>query len=107
VARLAAWPSVAPVPVGEPGAAGCPDRLVCEHVIATLVHGSGYERIASPGCSDRTIRRRLQPWAAGLTKAASGGEWRRGGRPVARGSRQAKASAEANRHGSAPLTIPS
>jgi len=28
-------------------------------VIAALVHGSGYERIATPGCSDRTIRRRL------------------------------------------------
>jgi transposase len=46
-----------------------PDRLVFEHVIAALVHGSGYERIASPGCSDRTIRRRLQQWAAaGLTE---------------------------------------
>lgn len=41
-----------------------PDRVVFEHVIAALVHGSGYERIASPGCSDRTIRRRLQEWAA-------------------------------------------
>ena len=39
------------------------DRLVFEHVIAALVHGSGYERIASPGCSDRTIRRRLRDWA--------------------------------------------
>src|ERR1051326_6113103 len=39
------------------------DRLVFEHVIAALVHGSGYERIASPGCSDRTIRRRVQEWA--------------------------------------------
>jgi hypothetical protein len=28
------------------------------------VHGSGDERIASPGCSDRPIRRRLQEWAA-------------------------------------------
>src|SRR5215470_1118691 len=28
-----------------------------------LVHGSGYERIASAGCSDRTIRRRLKDWA--------------------------------------------
>ena len=28
-----------------------------------LVHGSGYERIATPGCSDRTIRRRLKTWA--------------------------------------------
>jgi hypothetical protein len=39
------------------------DRRVFEHVIAALVHGSGYERIASPGCSDRTIRRRLRDWA--------------------------------------------
>ena len=35
------------------------DRVVFDHVIAALVHGSGYERIATPGCSDRTIRRRL------------------------------------------------
>lgn len=41
-----------------------PDRLVFEHVVAALVHGSGYERIARPGCSDRTIRRRLAEWAA-------------------------------------------
>jgi len=27
------------------------------------VHGSGYERIATPGCSDRTIRHRLDDWA--------------------------------------------
>jgi hypothetical protein len=40
-----------------------PDRVVFEHVIAALVHGSGYERIASPGCSDRTIRRRINYWA--------------------------------------------
>jgi DDE family transposase len=40
-----------------------PDRVVFEHVIAALVHGSGYERLASPGCSDRTIRRRLREWA--------------------------------------------
>jgi len=40
------------------------DRVVFEHVVAALVHGSGYERIASPGCSDRTIRRRLAEWAA-------------------------------------------
>jgi len=40
------------------------DRVVFEHVIAALVHGSGYERIASPGCSDATIRRRLKDWAA-------------------------------------------
>jgi len=46
-----------------------PDRVVFEHVVAALVHGSGYERIATPGCSDRTIRRRLKTWAsAGLTE---------------------------------------
>jgi transposase len=46
-----------------------PDRLVFEHVVAALVHGSGYERIATPGCSDRTIRRRVHEWAAaGLAK---------------------------------------
>ena len=39
------------------------DRVVFEHVINALVHGSGYERIATPGCSDRTIRRRLALWA--------------------------------------------
>jgi transposase len=44
-----------------------PDRMVFAHVGAALVHGSGYERIASPGCSDRTIRRRVKEWAgAGL-----------------------------------------
>jgi hypothetical protein len=41
-----------------------PDLVVFEHGIAALVHGSGYERIASPGCSDATIRRRLKAWAA-------------------------------------------
>ena len=40
------------------------DRVIFEHVIAALVHGSGYERIATSGCSDRSIRRRLQEWAA-------------------------------------------
>jgi transposase len=46
-----------------------PDRLVFEHVVAALVHGSGYERIASPGCSDATIRRRVREWAqAGLAE---------------------------------------
>lgn len=45
-----------------------PDRIVFEHVVAALVHGSGYERIATPGCSDRTIRRRVHAWAEeGLT----------------------------------------
>jgi hypothetical protein len=41
-----------------------PDRVVFEHVLAALVHGSGYERIASAACSDRTIRRRLKEWAS-------------------------------------------
>ena len=57
-------PSVAPThPLGchRPRVS---DRVVFDHVIAALVHGSGYERIASPGCSDATIRRRLQEWAA-------------------------------------------
>jgi len=36
---------------------------VFEHVIGALVHGSGYEWIASAGCSDRTIRRRVKEWA--------------------------------------------
>ena len=36
-----------------------PGRVVFEHVVAALVHGNGYERIATAGCSDRTIRRRL------------------------------------------------
>jgi transposase len=40
-----------------------PDRIVFEHLIDALVHGSGYERIASQGCSDSTIRRRLKEWA--------------------------------------------
>ena len=40
-----------------------PNRVVFDHVLAALVHGSGYERIATPGCSDRTIRRRLADWA--------------------------------------------
>ncbi len=40
-----------------------PNRVVFNHVLAALVHGSGYKRIATPGCSDRTIRRRLLDWA--------------------------------------------
>jgi hypothetical protein len=56
-------------PVSPTHPLGChrrriPDRVVFEHVLAALVHGSGYERIASPGCSDGTIRRRLREWAA-------------------------------------------
>ncbi len=46
-----------------------PDRVVFEHMADALVHGSGYERIATPGYSDRTIRRRLADWAeAGLAE---------------------------------------
>lgn len=40
-----------------------PDRIVFERVIAALVHGSGYERIADRQCSDRTIRRRVEYWS--------------------------------------------
>lgn len=47
-----------------------PDRVVFEHVVAALVHGSGYERIATPGCSDTTIRRRVNAWAAAGLGAA-------------------------------------
>ena len=38
-----------------------PDRVVLDHVVAALVHGSGMS--ASPA-RDRTIRRRLKQWAA-------------------------------------------
>src|SRR2546423_9306471 len=63
-ALLPARPVVAPThPLGR-HRARVPDRVVFEHVVAALVHGSGYERIATPGCSDRTIRRRLKAWAA-------------------------------------------
>lgn len=64
---LPEYPTVAP---SHP--LGChrprvPDRVVFEHVVAALVHGSGYERIATEQCSDRTIRRRVRTWAdAGL-----------------------------------------
>jgi len=40
-----------------------PNRVVFNHVLAALVHGNGYKRIATPGCSDRTIRRRPLDWA--------------------------------------------
>jgi transposase len=56
-------PAVAPThPLGR-HRRRVPDRVVFEHVVAALVHGSGYERVASPGCSDRTLRRRLHEWA--------------------------------------------
>jgi Putative transposase of IS4/5 family (DUF4096) len=58
-----------------------PDRAVFEHIVEALVHGSGYERIASSACSDATIRRRLKQWAAAgiaeqvhATKAPCGGD---------------------------------
>jgi hypothetical protein len=63
-ALLPARPVVAPThPLGcyRPRIA---DRLVFEHVVAALVQGSGYERIATAGWSDRTIRRRRREWAA-------------------------------------------
>jgi hypothetical protein len=40
-----------------------PDRVVFKHVVAALVHGSGYERITTSARSDRTIRRRVEEWA--------------------------------------------
>ncbi|MGW2041059.1 IS5 family transposase [Streptomyces virginiae] len=39
------------------------DRTVFEHVVLALVHGSGYERVSTPGRSDRTIRRHVEQWA--------------------------------------------
>lgn len=65
---------VAQPTVSSPYLLGChrppvPDRLMFEHVLAAQVHGSGDERIASPGCSDRPIRRRVHAWAtAGLSE---------------------------------------
>jgi hypothetical protein len=56
-------------PAFDPGhPLGChrrriPSRVVFEHLLDGLVHGSGYERIATERCSDRTIRRRLKQWA--------------------------------------------
>lgn len=120
-ALLPAHPVIAPThPLGchRPRIA---DRVVCEHVIAALVHGSGYERVASAGCSDRTIRRRTKAWAAAglsetlhtlvleqydrmigldledlavdgcITKAPSGGE-KAGRSPVDRGKQGLKRS---------------
>jgi hypothetical protein len=105
-----------------------PDRVVFDHVIAALVHGSGYERIASPGCSDRTIRRRLREWAeagvgqellrlglvaydrmigldlddlavdGAITKAPCGGEVA-GRSPVDRGKQGTKRSVATDGHG--------
>jgi hypothetical protein len=63
-ALLSPQPSVAPSHSLGRHRRRIPERVVFEHVIADLVHGAGYERIATPGCSDRTIRRRLHEWAA-------------------------------------------
>ena len=53
-----------------------PDRVVFDHLIAALVHGSGYERIATTGCSDRTLRRRPRAWSqAGHGPALRGSAW--------------------------------
>ncbi len=43
-----------------------PDQVLFEHVVAALVHGSGYEWIASPEWSDRAIRRRLKDWGVNI-----------------------------------------
>jgi hypothetical protein len=49
-----------------------PDRVVFDHIIAALVHGSGYEPVATAACSDRTIRRRLDDWAdAGVRRGSA------------------------------------
>ncbi len=104
------------------------DRVVFEHVIAALVHGSGYERIASAECSEGTIRRRVKEWAAAgvseqvhalaltaydrmigldlddlavdgcITKAPSGGEVA-GRSPVDRGKQGLKRSVVTDGHG--------
>ncbi len=37
-----------------------PDHTVFEHVVLALVQRSGYERIPTPGCPDRIVRRRLE-----------------------------------------------
>lgn len=63
-ALLPERPAVAPTHPLKCHRARIPDRVVFEHVVEALVHGSGYERIASSRCSDRTIRRRLHEWAA-------------------------------------------
>jgi len=38
-----------------------PNRVVFDHVLAAVVHGSGYERIATPGCSDWPCQSGLAP----------------------------------------------
>ncbi|MFE4425361.1 IS5 family transposase [Streptomyces sp. NPDC056817] len=110
-----------------------PDRTVFEYIVLALVHGSGYERIAGPGCSDRTFRRRVKQWAelrisekvhalalkaydrmiglglseisvdGCITKAPSGGD-KAGRSPVDRGKQGLKRSA-ASDAGGVPLGI--
>lgn len=47
-----------------------PDHVVFDRVVQALVHGSGYERISSPGCSDRAIRHHVKLWAQmGMTRS--------------------------------------
>jgi transposase len=53
----------------DPHPLGChrrriPDRIVFDKLLCVLVFGSGYERIADTTCSDRTLRRRRDEWAA-------------------------------------------
>jgi hypothetical protein len=104
------------------------DRVVFDHLIAALVHGSGYERVATAACSDRTMRRRLREWAqaghgrallriclaaydrmigldlaelavdGAITKAPCGGEVA-GRSPVDRGKQGTKRSVASDGHG--------
>ena len=46
--------------------------MVFDHLIAALVYGAGYERIADASCSATTMRRRRDEWArAGLMSQLS------------------------------------
>jgi len=63
-ALLPERPLVSPTPPLGCHRPRIPDRVVFEPVLAALVHGSGSARIASPGGSAATIRRRLKEWAA-------------------------------------------
>jgi transposase len=38
------------------------DRIVFDKLVEVLVYGAGYERIACPGCSATTLRRRRDEW---------------------------------------------
>jgi len=49
--------------------------VVFERVVAALVHGSGYERVATAGCSDRTIGRRAYWAGLGLGQALHAARW--------------------------------